>query len=44
MLDKYYKPELVEQGIYKSWEEKGDFNAKIDPKNESYTIVIPNIN
>ena len=41
MLDKYYKPELVEQGIYKSWEEKGDFNAKIDPNNESYTIVIP---
>ena len=23
MLDKYYKPELVEQGIYKDWEDKG---------------------
>ena len=41
MLDKYYKPELVEQEIYRDWEEKGDFNAKIDPNNESFTIVIP---
>ena len=41
MLDKYYKPELVEQEIYKEWEEKGDFNAKIDSNNESFTIVIP---
>ena len=41
MLDKYYKPELVEQDIYKDWEENGDFNAKIDPNNESFTIVIP---
>ena len=41
MLDKYYKPELVEQDIYKDWEEDGDFNAKIDPNNESFTIVIP---
>ncbi len=41
MLDKYYKPELVEQDIYKDWEEQGDFNAKIDPKKASYSIVIP---
>ena len=41
MLDRYYKPELVEKDIYKDWEEKGDFNAKIDPNNESFTIVIP---
>ncbi len=41
MLDKYYKPELVEQDIYEEWEKKGDFNAKIDSKNESFTIVIP---
>ncbi len=41
MLDKYYKPELVEQEIYKDWEEKGDFNAKINPNSESFTIVIP---
>ncbi len=41
MLDKYYKPELVEQDIYKDWEENGDFNAKIDANNESFTIVIP---
>ena len=41
MLDKYYKPELVEQDIYKEWEEKGDFNAKINSNNESFTIVIP---
>ena len=41
MLDKYYKPELVEQEIYKKWEDKGDFKAKIDPNSESFTIVIP---
>ena len=41
MLDKYYKPELVEQDIYKDWEENGDFDAKSDPNNESFTIVIP---
>ena len=41
MLDKYYKPELVEQKIYKDWEENDDFKAKIDTDNESFTIVIP---
>ncbi|MAR77557.1 MAG: valine--tRNA ligase [Gammaproteobacteria bacterium] len=41
MLDKYYKPELVEQDIYTDWEEKGDFNGKVDPNKESFTIVIP---
>ena len=41
MLDKYYKPELVEQNIYNQWEKDGDFNAKVDSKNEPFTIVIP---
>ena len=41
MLDKYYKPELVEKTIYESWEKEGDFISKINSNAESYCIVIP---
>tara|TARA_B100000902_G_C27318763_1_gene922944 strand:+ start:842 stop:3484 length:2643 start_codon:yes stop_codon:yes gene_type:complete len=41
MLDKYYQPGLVEEKIYKQWEEDGDFNAPVDSKNKHYSIVIP---
>ena len=41
MLDKYYQPDLVEEKIYKQWEEDGDFKAPIDSKNKHYSIVIP---
>ncbi len=41
MLDKYYQPDLVEEKIYKQWEEDGDFNAPLNSKNKHYSIVIP---
>ena len=41
MLDKYYQPDLVEEKIYKQWEEDGDFKAPTDSKNKHYSIVIP---
>ena len=41
MLDKYYQPDLVEEKIYKQWEEDGDFNASVDTKNKHFSIVIP---
>jgi valyl-tRNA synthetase len=41
MLDKYYQPDLVEEKIYKKWEEDGDFNAPVDSKNKHFSIVIP---
>ena len=37
MLDKYYQPDLVEEKIYKQWEEDGDFNAPVDSKNKHYS-------
>ena len=30
MLDKYYQPDLVEEKIYKQWEEDRDFKAPND--------------
>ena len=41
MLDKYYQPHLVEEKIYKQWEEDGDFTAPVDSENKHYSIVIP---
>ena len=40
-LDKAYNPKEVESKIYKFWEEKGLFNAEVDPKKKPYCIVIP---
>ena len=41
MLDKYYQPDLVEEKIYKQWEEDGDFRAPLNSENKPYSIVIP---
>ncbi len=40
-LAKAYNPREVEDKIYKSWEEKGLFSAKANPKKKPYCIVIP---
>ena len=36
-----YTPQNYEDEIYKIWEEKGYFRAKVDPKKQPFTIVMP---
>jgi len=36
-----YDPAAVEQRWYACWEERGTFNADVDPARKPYTIVIP---
>ncbi len=40
MLEKYYQPSLVEDKIYKAWENEGDFKP-LKSSSDSYSIVIP---
>ena len=40
MLEKYYQPSLVEDKIYKTWENEGDFKP-LKSSNDAYCIVIP---
>ena len=40
-LNDKYNPKDFEEKIYKNWEEKGYFEAKVDPNKKPYTIVIP---
>ena len=40
MLEKYYQPRLVEDKIYKTWENEGDFKP-LKSSNDAYCIVIP---
>ncbi|MDQ5984108.1 MAG: Valine--tRNA ligase [Eubacteriales bacterium SKADARSKE-1] len=40
-LNKIYEPSLVEDKIYDFWQNKGYFEAKVDPTKKPYTIVIP---
>ncbi|NLN48110.1 MAG: valine--tRNA ligase [Clostridiales bacterium] len=40
-IAKSYNPKLVEERIYKTWEEKKYFTPKIEPDKKPYTIVIP---
>ena len=40
-LPKQYNPGESEASIYKLWEEKGLFSAKVCPEKTPYTIVIP---
>ena len=40
MLNKY-EPSEFEEKIYKDWNEKGYFTAKVDKTRTPYTIVIP---
>ena len=41
MLDKTYRPDAVESGIYRRWEESGAFQRGSRPDAPPYTIVIP---
>ena len=38
---KIYNPKETEDRVSKFWEEKGLFNAEVNPKKKSYCIVIP---
>ena len=40
-LAKTYDPSVMEDGIYKNWEEKGYFHAKVNPDTKPFTIVMP---
>ena len=40
MLEKYYQPSLVEDKIYKTWENDGDFKP-LESSTDAYCIVIP---
>ncbi|MBC8584534.1 valine--tRNA ligase [Youxingia wuxianensis] len=40
-LDKVYDPKQVEDRTYQFWLDGNYFHAKVDPKKEPYTIVIP---
>ncbi len=40
MLEKYYQPSLVEDKIYKTWENDGDFKP-LESSSDAYSIVIP---
>ena len=40
-MAKTYNPSEFEKDIYKDWEEKGYFKAKVDPNKLPFTIVIP---
>ena len=41
MLDKIFKPQEVEEKIYKMWEDGGLFTPSSDPKKKPFTIVLP---
>ena len=40
-LSKQYNPKEVEDKIYKLWEDKGLFRAKVSKDKDPYSIVIP---
>lgn len=40
-LDKTYDPKDFEDRIYEMWEEKGAFEADVDPDKKPFTIVMP---
>ena len=40
MLEKYYQPSLVEDKIYKAWENEEDFKP-LESSSDAYCIVIP---
>lgn len=40
-LAKTYDPHGLEERLYKKWEEKKYFHAKIDPRKKPFTIVMP---
>ena len=40
-LAKTYDPKGLEDKLYKNWEEKGYFHAKVDKSKKPFTIVMP---
>ena len=40
-IPKTYDPNLIEEGIYSKWLEKGYFKGKVNKNKKPYTIVIP---
>lgn len=40
-MDKIYNPKYVEENIYKEWEKKGYFKAKVNSHKKPFTIVMP---
>ena len=40
-LSSKYEPQKVEDKWYKHWMDKGYFKARVNPKKEPFTIVIP---
>ena len=44
MLEKNYNPGDIEQRIYQSWEEDGDFNTKMGSDAEPFAIMMPPAN
>lgn len=40
-MSKTYEPQEFESKLYKEWEDKGYFTAKIDKKKEPFTIMMP---
>lgn len=41
IMDSKYQPQLVEEKIYKEWEEKDFFKASINTKKEPFSIILP---
>ena len=40
-MDKTYDPSEIEPRWYQTWEDAGDFNARLDADRDAYCIVIP---
>ena len=40
-MDSKYQPQLVEERIYKEWEEKDFFKASVNTKKEPFSIILP---
>ncbi|HEX7542838.1 MAG TPA: class I tRNA ligase family protein, partial [Patescibacteria group bacterium] len=40
-MDPKYQPQLVEEKIYKEWEEKGYFKANVNKKKKPFSIILP---
>ncbi|MFA6390331.1 MAG: valine--tRNA ligase [Patescibacteria group bacterium] len=41
IMDSKYQPQLVEEKIYKEWEEKGYFKAEVNKNKEPFSIILP---
>lgn len=41
IMDSKYSPQLVEEKIYKEWEEKNYFKAEVNKNKEPFSIILP---